>query len=385
MRLVLLALVVGVSLQSHYFYGIDLPLISVASLLVLAVVLVFASTDAAVALPLNRDLGIAGAVLLALAWSMVGLVFYGDMPDAKRVVGFVVLFGAVLVGTRLAQVMPVRELLRSYLVVHVGMFWLQFLVYYTTGVVIDVLEPITGEQQRVFYGTFTVPVFGLLLRPAGLFNEPGTYATFVGPVVALYERWLNVRNSDKRLFAAGLLSLFLSFSTFGIVFGLLIVLCSRHLRFAYRAVVLTIGIGLAVPYLHYRFVLSRAVGADDGLGFRQVFIQESFAFLSSSPLGLLFGSNLLVLDPRVHFTGAYNDTGLLLYMLHFAGPVLTLMLVFLVAAQLDRLDRPARVAVLVAALSKISPFAPIFGLLLVFMLTHRVSMPVRGPATKVPA
>ena len=365
MTLFLKLLFVGVSLQSYYFYGIGLPLISIASLLIMSGTLFIVSLEKGIRFPKNASTGVALGYILILFWSMIGLLYYGDNPDAKRFVAFLVIIFGALVAVTLIRRIPLENLVRFYLLFHVSFFFVQFIAYYAAGYKIDFLAPVTGEEQRMFVYLLAFPIADQFMRAAGLFNEPGTYATFVAPFVALLERWYGKSEANKHLFWISLLSLFLSFSVFGIVFGGLILLFSRNVRRRHQIYGFITCFALVAPILYDRFLLRPSLGMDIGSEFRQIFIEESLRFLLSNPIGLVFGSNLLVLDPRADFVAAFNDTGLLLYFLHFAGPLLTLLFGAALMYVSIKSDRPSRVALLIVLLSKHSLFAPLFPFVLV--------------------
>lgn len=358
-------LFIGISLHNYYFYNISLPLISVVCLFIMADILFFASLEKGIRLPKNSAVGVALGYVLILGWSIIGLLFYGDSPDAKRFMAFPVVIMAALVAGALFRRIPLENLVRFYLVVHVSFFFLQFISYYATGYAIDYLAPVTGEEQRMFGGSFTFPIIDRFIRAAGLFNEPGAYAIFVAPFVALFERWYGQSEANKHLFWISLSSLFFSFSVFGIVFGGLILLFSGNFRGLHRIYGLIAGAILVAPVLHYRFVLRPSIGLDTGLEFRQMFIEESLSFLLSNPIGLVFGSNLLVLDPRIEFGAPTNDSSLVLYFFHLCGPLPTLLLGAALMYVSIKSDRASRVALLIVVLSKHSLFAPFFPFVLV--------------------
>jgi hypothetical protein len=372
-------LFVGVSLQTYYFYGVGLPVIAIVCLFAMGVLL-FATEGDGIRFPASQATAVALGYLVVLFWSLVGLLFYGDVPNPKRFISFPVVIFAALVAVSLLRRFSLQDLVRFYLAVHVAFFYLQFVAFYTTGYTIDYLAPVTGEEQRVFGGAFPLPIIESFFRATGLFNEPGTYATFVAPFVALFERWYAVSAINKRLFWISLLSLFASFSVFGIVFGVLIFVFSTHVRRSHRIAGLAASAVIATPFLYYRFVVRTALGQTTGLEFREVFIQESLNFLATNPLGFVFGSNLLVLDPRAEFAGAFNDIGLLLYLLHFAGPLLTLLLVLAFVYVAVKSDRVSRVALLIILLSKHSPFAPFFPFALVAVFWEKYDRVRRAPS-----
>lgn len=367
MALLLKLLFIGVSLQSYYFYSIGLPLISIISLFAMGSILVIDSLVKGFRLPNNASTGIAVGYMVILLWSLIGLLFYGENPDLKRLLAFMVVIFGVIVAVRLVCYITLEKLIRVYLQVHVIFFFIQFIVYYTTGYGIDFLVPFTNENQRIYSdsGTYTFPILDGFMRASGLFNEPGTYATFVAPFVALFARWYRNTTSNKCLFWVALSSLFLSFSVFGIVFGGLILMFSKNVRGVYRLGGIISMTILVAPVMYYRFILRPSSGLDTGLEFRRVFIEESFKFLSSDPIGFVFGANLLALDPRAGFIAAYNDIGLVFFFLHFAGPILTLLFAAIIIYVATKLDWASRVALCIVLLSKHSLFAPFFPFILV--------------------
>lgn len=358
-------LFVGVSLHSYYFYSIGLALISMTSLFLLTIIIGFNSFSNGVRLQNRTSVGVALGYSLLLSWSLIGLLFYSENPDEKRLLAFLVMIFASLVAGALFRTLQLKEVIRHYLLVHVFFFYLQFITFYTTGYTIDYIEPITGEVQRMFGGSFSLPVIDQFMRPAGLFNEPGTYATFVAPFVALWGRWNGESAANERLFWISLSTLFLSLSVFGILFCALILLLSRNIRIGCRVSFLVISIAFVLPFLHYRFVVRPSLGLGTGLEYRTIFVEESLEFLFSNTIAFVFGSNLLVLDPRAEFVAAFNDAGMILYLAHFSGPPLTLFFGAVLFYFATRVDRAARIGLIITLLSKHSLFSAFLPFLLV--------------------
>ncbi len=365
MALILKLLFIGVSLQTYYFYSVGLPLISIVSLFTMGGVLFVASLGKGIRFPKNATTGIVLGYVLILLWSILGMLFYGESPDTKRLLAFLVVILGALVAVTLIRRFPLESLVRFYLLVHASCFFLQLTAYYTIGHVIDFLAPVTGEEQRMFGGTFVFPIIDRFMRPTGLFNEPGTYAAFVAPFVALFDRWYGKSEWNKRIFWVGLSSLLLSFSFFGLVFSGLILLFSRNVRGLHRIFGFIATMVLVVPYFYYRFILRPSIGLDTGIEIRQVFLEQSLSFLLSDQINLTFGAGLLTLDPRADLGMAYNDAGLFPYFLHFAGLPLTLLFGAALIYVSIKLDRASRVALLIVLLSKHSLFAPFFPFILV--------------------
>jgi len=365
MTMILKLLFIGVSLQSYYFYSLSLPLISITSLFIMGGIFVVVSLEKDSQFPKNATTGIALGYVLVFFWSIAGLLFYGVSPDTKRLLGFIVVTLGVFVAIILFRRFPLESLVRFYLLVHTSLFFLQLITFYTIGYVIDFLVPVTGEEQRMFGYNYTLPIIGQIMRPAGLFNEPGAYSIFVAPFVALFGRWSDKSKWNKCTFWLGLSSIFLSFSTFGIAFGGLIFLFSSNIRGWHRIFGLITTSVLVVPFWYHRFILRPSVGLGSGIDIREIFLEQSLSFLSSNPIALIFGAGMLTVDPRVDLGMAHNDAGLIFYFLHFAGLPLSLLFGAALIYVSTKLDQASRLALLIVLLSKHSLFAPFFPFILV--------------------
>lgn len=364
MTWILKLLFIGVSLQAYYFYNLHIPLISIVSLLMMGVVLLVTSLRKGIRFPKDATLGIALGYMLIFFWALVGMLFYGESPETKRLMAFPFLILCVLVAIQLYFHCPLESLVRLYLLVHITFFYLQFSTYYLTGYPIDFLAPVTGEEQRMFGGTFTFPVIDIFMRPVGLFNEPGTYAAYVAPFVALFSRWYGKSEGNKLIFWLGLCSTFLSFSTFGFVFGVLILMFSKNTFWLKRIYIFIAAVALVGPYFYDRFIFRPSIELDSGIEIRRVFLEESLSFLLSNPTALTFGAGLLTLDPRAELGMAVNDFSLILYFLHFIGLPLTIMFGGALIYVSMKLDRASRLALLIILLSKHSLFAPFYPFIL---------------------
>lgn len=111
--------------------------------------------------------------------------------------------------------------IQSLLLLHVVAFFIQFLIFIISGKILDLhtvvfffSESHTAELNRV-------NLFGA--RLTGLHNEPGTYATWVMPLLFLL---LFIEKEIRLLSVFALLSLILTFSVSGYVYTLLFVLAS---------------------------------------------------------------------------------------------------------------------------------------------------------------
>ncbi|MDB0069467.1 hypothetical protein N9F15_03510 [Flavobacteriaceae bacterium] len=103
-----------------------------------------------------------------------------------------------------------------------GFFFIQLLVYYTTGNYIEILEYLRGEASRhTTYSSLKIALDATgynFIRPTSIFNEPGTYSSVTSVLFIL--SWLKHKKL-LRIHILFLSSLFISLSGFGIVLGLI--------------------------------------------------------------------------------------------------------------------------------------------------------------------
>ncbi|MBI4706720.1 MAG: hypothetical protein HY761_02165 [Candidatus Omnitrophica bacterium] len=357
----------GISLQSFYFYNVGLPVVSIISLFLMFGLLLFFKDG----FTLRNDISIkiAFAYAFILFWSVLGFIFFGNDLDFKRFTSFFIIIFGALVAAKLLRKTNLESLVRFYLIAHVFFFFLQFIPFYVTGYRVDYLKPITGEEQRVIGGMFTFLNMERFMRAAGLFNEPGTYANFLAPFIALFGRWYKNSKFNTSLFWIALSTLFLSFSVSGIIFGIFVFLFSIGLNLIYRIVGAIVGVYIVAPYLYYRFIFcsSHGLEAETGLGIRQYFFEKLFGFIFHDPLAFLFGLNLLELNPLLNFPdmAAVNDQGLVFFFLFFAGPMLMLIFGIIILHAFRKLDWSSCLALTIVLFSKLSMFAPFFPFFLV--------------------
>jgi hypothetical protein len=215
-----------------------------------------------------------------------------------------------------------------------------------------------------------------------LFNEPGTYANFIGLILAcrfaaqrrLAQHRVSVRRMEL-IEGLALLSMLLSFSVFGIVLATAYVLLTG----LWRVVRISWAIGLAVGALTLSSVLDdylfpRFQREDSGFLDRTDFLaalleREGFAFW----IGEGFGISSLA---SVQFS--VNDVSILGSSLYLSGILGTFFIVWLVGLTAWRLRRaPAIVVLAVLCISKV----PITALFAWLSLSLLISIP--PPARQV--
>jgi len=99
-------------------------------------------------------------------------------------------------------------------------FFIQLLVYYTSGNYIEILEYLRGESSRhTTYSSLKIALDATgfnFIRPTSIFNEPGTYCCVTSILFII--SWLKHREL-LRIHILFLCSLFISLSGFGIALG----------------------------------------------------------------------------------------------------------------------------------------------------------------------
>ncbi len=210
--------------------------------------------------------------------------------------------------------------------IHVIVFIVQFVWFLISGDLIDFIEPITGEEQRALGGAYELAFLPGVLRATGLYNEPGTYSTWMMILFLLFRKIgkdLDLPNRYQFLEIFVIATVFLSFSTFGFVFASMYVvgmLCERKRNLI--SVLLVIGVLLPFVYFAYDIVDQKlALGANDsGLGFRTQVLDLYFSNLS--PLRLAFGLGMFS-DFFMHADAelVFQDVGLWFVMVFSVGVV----------------------------------------------------------------
>jgi hypothetical protein len=335
-------------------------LISIFSLFFLAILLFMSSK--LIEFPVDISSKITIWYFLVFLWSLIGLYIFDLNLDINRALGFFVVSISSLVSYKYFKVCSLEYTLKWFVLINLIFFYVQLFSYYIFDFEIDYLVNITGEKQRMFGGTFQLPYSMKFIRPTGLYQEPGTYATFLAPMIALFGRYsTTVKNNIIFFLSIG--SLFFTFSVFGILFGTIIVLFSRYIKSIYKISFIAIIIAFSIPYLKYRF-FTEAITADSSLDFRIHQVVTTLKLYYNEPFSIIFGSNLLSTNPIIKLKGAHNDSGLILYLMLFLGPFLSVVtLAILIGSILER-DRYSKISIFVILISKISIFMPFFPFML---------------------
>lgn len=364
------------SLHSYYFYELGFPLFPVLGMLFSLCFIFFAAL-------FYRD-RLIGAVRSAyrpivfiFIISFLGIfsiLLLGVSPMWSRFFALI-LFGGLVIHfcyLRFYHSDGLEVSLRWCLITHLSFFWLQVLCHYFGFGFLDFLEPVTGEAQRVFGGNYSVPFTGQrLIRGAGLYSEPGTFATFIFLLYLLYKSiYCFNRGVSEVLFGLFdflvVLSVVFSFSIFGFVFVCMFFLFSSFFDWRRLFVILPLLIVFAFiafeTYIYPRFF--GGISTDTGLGFRSEGILVYVQKVSDNPILFLFGSGFF--NDYAVFSSeiVWNDLGLFFSFLMLVGVVGLFSTLFLFIFIVGKLRFYDFLLLTVLCLSKISLSMAFFWVLL---------------------
>lgn len=297
--------------------------------------------------------------VLILFWSLLDLFALQDPPNIKRILFFLLSALFILAAGFIVKTVGLKRLLTFHLMVHSLFFFVQFLSFYVLNKYIDFIEPFNGMPQSVFGGSFSFSFIPNFIRAAGLYNEPGTYSNFIAPLIMVYSQFYHEKGIARVVFWMSIASLFFSFSTFGMVFAILIILSSTSLSKLNKILLTLFGSLVTIPYFLYRFLDRAAAGYDTGTGIRETFIKDIFEYVTSSVHGFFFGSgNMLSLEYYIKYTMPDNDAGLITYLVHSTGPLFTIFLIMFLVWRSYPLSTHSTIAFLILMLGKVSLFSP---------------------------
>lgn len=285
--------------------------------------------------------------------------------DWKRLLAFLLLILSAGVASSLVTQVNVGRVIFIFLCCHITFFYIQFVAYFLFSIHIDYLGAI-GIESRNFGGTFKLPIINKMMRASGLFNEPGTYVTFVAPAVALSMRYLTSK-PRKRIAYLALLSLALTLSTFGAIFAV-IILAITPIKIKVKALLALVFGAFSLPYLYWRFFVRSSFGSSHGMSFREEFIRATIEN-TSSVNGFFHGVGGFSSTPfNFSSSGAVNDSGLLFTLIYYMGFFPSLLFIFSISLIAIYKGRASTSLVLILMLSKINFFALIMPFYLVFAL-----------------
>lgn len=354
-----------ISLQSLYFFGLGLPFYSVVGVLMLmlyaAVVFCLDGSARFILKPLATQ--VAGPLSL-LILSLLAFVFQGE-ASFSRILGFFLMVAVPLSYSIIANRIDPLDIIRKLVLFHSSVFFIQFCLYYGFGIDFDPVALLSDVKQRGWGGSLNHEFLGAFRRLGGLYSEPGTYSTFLAPLIAVLFAARQSSLFEKCILFVGFLSLVLTFSIFAWVFCVIIL--SIGVLTSFRKIILILplmplGAWLGWPYVAYRFYDASSSKVDSGFDFREDLLVKILEYAGESWRNLLFGTGLLTEDIPFTFFGAVNDVGLLVFMQLSSGILGVLFIVAIVFHANWRFGFAGLGVVAIVLSSKVSVFSPMFWL-----------------------
>lgn len=348
------------SLQGFYFFSLGLAPFALlgAFLIILIGIISFSSIPKK---PKKETFTPLLFYSLIFLFSIISIFFYNDVADIKRLFAFILVILLALLTPYVFKGGAIEKALLFTLIIHISYFYLQFTAYYLFSIDIDIINLITGHAQKGWGGSFSLDNIKLR-RLGGLYNEPGTYATFIAPTLALFCAYYGKSRVNMCVIYLGVLSLILTFSTFALIFSF-IISCGIMYFFRGRALIYigtfyAGGLFTVLPYFLYRFFERSKYGVDTGTEFRAQFIDVLWSYITSGPREFLLGTGHLISDitEKVNIPAALNDSSLFLSFVLTSGPILAIILSLTLILRARKTHFFCIISLLIILLSKASIF-----------------------------
>lgn len=229
-----------------------------------------------------------------------------------------------------------KKVIKYVIILHLLFLFLQILVWFGTGEYLDYLYLVTGEAQHYMSQKGIVINGERTPRFTGLFNEPGTYSTWIFSLVLIY---YFLQRKISYLLILSLVSMVITMSLYGILlsflFCLLVLFKRVNIKRAFLVLPIYILILLIIPDIERRLS-----GEYAGIAFRLTAIKAIFDPLTFFG-GRLFNETLnkILLDVSIpvylvyqggvvylaFFLSVFIAAGILHSPLIFFGSLLLLM------------------------------------------------------------
>ena len=229
-------------------------------------------------------------------WAILNITAYNQYDDyiASRflkisIFSFLVMFFTFLFYNDREEFLA--KSIDNAILVIVILWWVQFIVYYSSGEYLDYLNYVSSRTSRyqAYWIQASLPIQPI--RPTSIFVEPGTYAVNTFPLLALSYTY---HKRVTPLHVVLLVSYFFSISLFAILIGILFITATQLYTFEFRwskknifllFLFSLLFLGLSW-YLYFRFVVQ---GGTDQVGYREDVIGF---WLSLSSHDMVFGQGM---------------------------------------------------------------------------------------------
>lgn len=264
------------------------------------------------------------------------------------------------------------------LFMHLFFFYTQFLIYAVTGYYVDFVFPFTGEETRYLGFDRSLGLIGGV-RPTGFYVEPSNFAAVIFFLIAILKTMDGLRIDALTVLA--LASMFFAFSTAGMILGgaLLVILLlggKEYLsaRLVFASIVLVLAIVFFDPLFSLYVSQEKKYLSSSEIRFSlldYVFARDGYAyFMGYGPFGVessLLSAASDTVGGRI--AASLTDSGTLVFLMINFGLLGVVLYGGILARQHHRVRQTA--FLLVASLSKLSVFLPIWLLLYLFLLNAK--------------
>lgn len=265
----------------------------------------------------------------------------------------------------------IYDILGLILYANVFLFWLQFIIVYSTGYYIDVMEPITGQAQKYISG-FSLPLIGPAYRPTGFYSEPSSFSGFL---IALLLCRVHLSKRFSTIDNVTAITMIASLSSASFVFGVLFLNISIFFSIkSWISKAFLVSLSFLLALIGYFLSAIRADATDNLiLTLRQEMFRIGY---SQDTFSLIFGNGIFGLPSEIAgwlSSGslsdggivAVNDLGLWFFVfLKFGIVGLSLFIVFIFKLTSQW---KVRLIFMIFLLTKISYLHPTF-LLTIFLI-----------------
>lgn len=302
------------------------------------------------------------------------IIFQSNEYYLNRILAVIIYFGVVVNSVYLVsnKKNALQFSLKIVLAIHLLAFYFQLIFYYSGFGFFDFIFPFTGEEQRAFGGNYGIDFLGgKFIRPTGLYNEPGTYATTIILLFVLYESLVRLESKKINPLMQWLVvfSILLSFSIYGLIFLFIYMFSVIKLNKNFFMVSFLCFLFL-FPFIWDAYLYPRFFSgdyADAGMGFRTEAIIKYLNLVDISLFNLFFGFGFFA--DLSEFFGEYvlNDVGLVFYILVVGGFIG--LIIFLICVLYGSVvSNKTLTFIIIFSLSKISPSSIIFWFLLTIIV-----------------
>ena len=359
-----------ISLQDFYSYSLSFTVFSVLGLIILFTLYIIKSTD--ITFETKHKNIILLFYIFPLLLSCINFFCNYDILSYKRIIGLFMCVLTFHIFSSLAKkhYEIINNALYFVLIVHTAFFYFNLVDIYFFNHLFDPILLFTNFEMQATHFTY---IFGKqILRPCGLFQEPGSYAAYLSPLILFF----SLKNSRKSNFILNLSisSLFISLSTFGFILGAIILYFNRSFKNnIFRLLFPVTLLLLAIFFSIFRFNINlandffnlshenRLTKESSGFERRLYLLSKLSDSLSTDTTKLFFGYSILnpVSIKDIGSTISSNDSGYLFYSILFNGIIYTLIF-YILYFKIYYRNTSSIAFIILLTFSKISIFSLIF-------------------------